>query len=266
MTMSRTLAVATLEIGPTSNRLGSQSPTTGYPAPSWASRSTIISSQNRKPHGVSFPMDSVFPLFAIAGALALGAISPGPSFVMVARTAVAQSRANALAAALGMGIGGLMYATASLLGLQALFAAVPVIYVLIKVAGGIYLMYIGIRIWRSSKYALSISADGGSVTPERLKRSFTMALITQLSNPKAAVIYASIFAAFLPRHVPTSFAVSIAAVCFVVETGWYSTVATVLSSSGPRAAYLSFKSQIDRVAGSVMMLLGIKLVASAHET
>ena len=68
-------------------------------------------------------MDSVFPLFAIAGALTLGAISPGPSFVMVARTAVARSRANGLAAALGMGVGGMTYATASLLGLQALFAA-----------------------------------------------------------------------------------------------------------------------------------------------
>src|SRR5581483_8089025 len=191
-------------------------------------------------------MDSLFPLFAIAGALTLGAISPGPSFVMVARTAVAQSRANGLAAALGMGIGGLMYATASLLGLQALFAAVPVVYVLIKVAGGIYLMYIAIRIWRSSKDALAVAADGSSTMPERVKRSFALALVTQLSNPKAAVIYASIFAAFLPPHVPMSLAVSIAAICFVVETGWYATVATVLSSSGPRAAYLSFKSLIDR--------------------
>ena len=69
-------------------------------------------------------MAGFLPLFAIAGALTLGAMSPGPSFVMVARTAVARSRANGLAAALGMGVGGLIYAVASLLGLQALFAAV----------------------------------------------------------------------------------------------------------------------------------------------
>ena len=73
------------------------------------------------------------------------------------------------------------------------------------------------------------------------------------------------FAAFLPRYVPISLGISIPIVCFVIETGWYSTVATLLSSSGPRAAYLGFETQFDRVAGSVMMLLGIKLIASAHE-
>jgi len=59
-------------------------------------------------------------IFGVIGALALGAISPGPSFVMVARTAVASSRVNALFAALGMGCGGIIFATAALLGLQAL--------------------------------------------------------------------------------------------------------------------------------------------------
>ncbi|MFL6603416.1 MAG: LysE family translocator [Steroidobacteraceae bacterium] len=210
-------------------------------------------------------MDSFFPLFAIAGALTLGAMSPGPSFVMVARTAVARSRANGLAAALGMGVGGATYATASLLGLQALFAAVPVVYLLIKVGGGIYLIYIGVRIWGNSKQALLVSADDGRSAPERPQRSFALALITQLSNPKAAVVYGSIFAAFMPRYVPIAFGVSIPVVCFVIETGWYSTVASLLSSSRPRAAYLGFKSQFDRIAGSVMMLLGSKLIASAHE-
>jgi len=210
-------------------------------------------------------MAGFLPLFAIAGALTLGAMSPGPSFVMVARTAVARSRANGLAAALGMGVGGLIYAVASLLGLQALFAAVPVLYLLIKVAGGIYLIYIGVRIWRNSKQPLLVSADDGRSAPETPRRSFALALITQLSNPKAAVVYGSIFAAFLPRYVPLALGISIPVFCFVIETGWYSTVATLLSSSGPRAAYLGFETQFDRVAGSVMMLLGIKLIASAHE-
>jgi threonine efflux protein len=210
-------------------------------------------------------MDNVLPLFAIAGALTLGAMSPGPSFVMVARTAVARSRANGLAAALGMGVGGAAYATASLLGLQALFAAVPVFYLVMRVAGGIYLMYIGVRIWLGSKNPLVVSTINASAAPERARRSFATALITQLSNPKAAVVYGSIFAAFLPHAVPASLAVSLVVVCFIIETSWYSAVATLLSSSKPRAAYLNFKSQIDRVAGSVMVLLGLKLVASAHE-
>ncbi|RIA21168.1 LysE type translocator [Ectopseudomonas oleovorans] len=73
-------------------------------------------------------MQEMIALVGIVVALGLGAASPGPSFVMVAREAVATSRLNALAAALGMGLGGLLFATAALLGLQALFQAVPLAY------------------------------------------------------------------------------------------------------------------------------------------
>ena len=70
-------------------------------------------------------MSLLNPLLAIGGAIALGAISPGPSLVMVARTTVAHSRWAGLAAALGMGAGGVVFATAALLGLQGLLIAGP---------------------------------------------------------------------------------------------------------------------------------------------
>lgn len=97
-------------------------------------------------------------ILAIAGALTLGAMSPGPSFVLVAKVAVASSRKDALAAAFGMGIGGLMLAIAAMAGLQALLAAVPMLYIVMKVAGGAYLMYLGWRIWQGAKQPM-IAAD-----------------------------------------------------------------------------------------------------------
>ena len=73
-------------------------------------------------------MDAALSILSIAGAITLGAMSPGPSFVMVARTAVASSRADGLAAALGMGIGGVFFAAAALLGLHVILIAVPWLY------------------------------------------------------------------------------------------------------------------------------------------
>ncbi len=57
-------------------------------------------------------MDSsvTFSILSILGALSIGAMSPGPSFVMVVRVSVAASRRDGLAAALGMGFGGLLFA------------------------------------------------------------------------------------------------------------------------------------------------------------
>jgi threonine/homoserine/homoserine lactone efflux protein len=209
-------------------------------------------------------MDTTLSLLGIAGAMAVGAMSPGPSFVMVARTAVA-SRADGLAAALGMGAGGLVFAIAALAGLQAAFLAVPALYLAIKGFGGAYLVYLGIRIWRGARQPLAMAQDADASLPQsgRGKRTFLLGLATQVSNPKTAVVYASIFAAFLPRDVPLVLALAVPAVIFCIETGWYAIVALALSSAAPRSAYLRYKTWIDRAAGGVMGLLGLRLVWSA---
>lgn len=209
-------------------------------------------------------MDTTLSLLGIAGAMAVGAMSPGPSFVMVARTAVA-SRSDGLAAALGMGAGGLAFSIAALAGLQAAFLAVPGLYLAIKAFGGAYLIYLGFRIWRGARQPLAITPDTDA-SPRRQGRSgrtFLLGLATQVSNPKTAVVYASIFAAFLPREVPLVLALAVPAVIFCIETGWYAIVALALSSAAPRAAYLRYKTWIDRAAGGVMGLLGLRLVWSA---
>jgi len=203
-------------------------------------------------------------LAGVVGAIAIGAISPGPSFVMVARTAVSSSRANGIAAALGMGAGGVSFALAALLGLHAVLLAVPSLYVVLKIAGGVYLAWLGFRIWGSARQPLVVAAEGVGGGGDSWTRSFGLAFITQASNPKAAVVYASVFAAFLPVAPSLGFDVALVIIVFAVEAGWYSIVAVALSSERPRRAYLRYKAVVDRLAGGVMMLLGLKLVLSGH--
>ena len=201
-------------------------------------------------------------LLGIAMTLSVGTMSPGPSFVMVARTAVSASRADGVAAALGMGVGGVLFAIAALLGLNGLLQAVPSLYVALKVAGGVYLAYLGVRIWRGAGAALSMSADG-PVAGVSWRRSFLYGLTTQVSNPKTAIVYASVFAAFMPAAPTVGFDLAVCAAVFSIEAGWYGLVAVVLSSARPRGVYLRAKSAIDRLAGGVMVLLGLRLVTSA---
>lgn len=207
-------------------------------------------------------MIDLIALAGIVSALGVGTVSPGPSFVMVARIAVSSSRAHALNAALGMGIGGVIFAAAALLGLQAILLAVPALYLGLKLVGGLYLCYLGYRIFGAAKEPLRVSCatDRSSGTPAR---SLWAGLFTQLSNPKAAVIYASVFAAFMPASFTWPFAVALVAAVFCIEAGWYALVALVLSSARPQRAYLSCKTWVDRVAGVVMVGLGLKLVVGA---
>jgi threonine/homoserine/homoserine lactone efflux protein len=202
-------------------------------------------------------------LTALAGILAalnVGIISPGPSFVMVARLAVAAPRTQAMGAALGMGVGGLLFGAAALLGLQGVFHAVPSLYLALKVLGGLYLCYLGVLIFKSATQTLAI--DRSNVPGGHSQRSFWLGLSTQLSNPKTAIVYASVFAAFLPAKFSLGFAGALLVLVFLVEAGWYSLVALLLSSAAPQKAYLSYKTWVDRVAGVVMCGLGLKLVSS----
>jgi threonine/homoserine/homoserine lactone efflux protein len=215
---------------------------------------------------VFFGLESMQEVSAIAGvlvALTVGVISPGPSFVMIARTAVSSSRVNGLAAAVGMGSGGALFAWAALLGLQAVLSAVPPLYMVLKVAGGFYLAYIGFRIWSGAKQSLVVQNDASGRTAS-LPKSFSLGFVTQISNPKTAIVYASVFAAFLPANTSLGFNLALVTIAFAIEASWYSIVALGLSSERPRRAYLRYKALVDRVSGGIMLVLGLKLVLSSH--
>ncbi|MDX2219128.1 MAG: LysE family translocator [Burkholderiales bacterium] len=202
-------------------------------------------------------------LLGIAITLALGVASPGPSFVLVARLAASEGRASGLGAALGMGVGGVVFALLSLAGLQGLLNAVPALYFALKLAGGAYLVYLGWCIWRSAGSPLNDAADGPANSPRGARHGLLLGLVTQLSNPKTALVYASVFAAFLPPVLSMQFAVAVLALVFLIEAGWYAVVAWVLSASAARQRYLRWKVWIDRAAGGIMTALGVKLATTA---
>ena len=199
-------------------------------------------------------------LLSITGAMIMGAISPGPSFVFVVRTSLATSRRDGIAAAAGMGLGAVTLAALALLGLRAVLAEVTWLYIGFKAVGGLYLLYLAYRLWRGAKQPLAVDDAMPRANSAGWRRSFALALATQLSNPKAVVIIGSIFAALLPTHVPIWMYVAIPPIIMTTETSWYSLVATVVSLQKPRAAYARSKVWIDRLAGSVMGVLGLRLI------
>lgn len=208
-------------------------------------------------------MSSIAILLSIVGTVLIGAMSPGPSFVLVSHTAIIRSRKAGLAAALGMGIGGAIFALLALAGLHALLVRVEWAYLLFKLFGGAYLAYLGVRIWRGASLPLpleqAVSVDQGAPA----WKSFAVGLATQLSNPKTALVYGSIFAAFLPAPPERWLFTVLPLGVFLVEAGWYVAVALVFSADRPRAAYGRVKHIVDRVAGAVLVGLGLRLILDA---
>ena len=190
----------------------------------------------------------------------LAVISPGPSFLITARTAVAHSRLDGVKVALGLGAGTVIWSSAALLGLNAVFHAVPVLFMGMKVAGALFLLYIAYMIFRHAAEPLQLDLAPGAVG-----NPFVKGFLTQIANPKVAVFFGSIFIAMLPAQVPLWMTVALIAIVSFNEVWWYSAVSLFFGSGPVRSFYLRAKVWIDRVTGLFLGALGLRLLWAAKD-
>ena len=107
-------------------------------------------------------VDYVVALLGLALVHLLAVASPGPSTVLVIQTAAVAGRRGGLLAALAMMVGALLWATAALFGLQALFARFDWLYLAFRIGGAIYLIYLAVMLWRHARDPLPEIALGGA--------------------------------------------------------------------------------------------------------
>ena len=191
----------------------------------------------------------------------LAVISPGPSFLITARAAVAHSRADGIKVALGLGAGTVVWSVAALLGLNFLFRQFHWLFVGMKVAGALYLLWIAYQIFRHAADPIEMNegADDGGRRPQL--RGF----LTQISNPKVVVFFGSIFVAMLPGEVPGWMVLALVAIVTANEVAWYSLVSLFFGSSRVRRLYLIAKRWSDRVTAAFLCLLGLRLLWRAGD-
>jgi len=186
--------------------------------------------------------------------------SPGPAFLAVSRTAISSSRAAGVVAASGMATGALIWAIATLFGLHILFAKAPWLYDAMRLGGAAYLIYLGVGMLRSAWRGEPMANGGAMATTGR--RTFLRSLGVQLSNPKAAVFFGSIFVALLPAAAPLWVKGGALAILGVNEFGFYALVAVVLSTPRAQRIYGNAKRGLDALFGGFLTVLGLKLALS----
>ncbi|WP_423464350.1 LysE family translocator [Promicromonospora sp. MS192] len=198
-------------------------------------------------------MVDVVALVTIVGVIALGAVSPGPSFIVVAQTALSAGPRKGRLAAAGIGAASLVFSVIAVTGLGVALVYAGWLFTVLKVAGGIYLVYLGVRMWRAHRTGAPVEAGQARAGS---RRAFVPAMLTHLSNPKTIVVYGSIFATALPHDASVATLVAVPVGVTLVETAWYLIVATVLSAPGPQRVYARSVGVVDRVAGTFLGGLG----------
>ena len=190
----------------------------------------------------------------------MAAISPGPAVLMAARTGVTEGLRTGFFLAIGLGIGAVIWAAAALFGLALVFKAAPALLWTLKIAGGLYLLHMAWRMWRDAAQPLDMSQNGRP--PRGALSAFRLGLLTQLANPKPAVLFSAIFIGTVPQGTPPLVYAALLVVVFLNETIWNTLVARIFSFDRTKRSYIGLKSIIDRSFGGLLALLGLKIAAT----
>jgi threonine efflux protein len=197
-------------------------------------------------------------LVTILGVWFVVVLSPGPNFFAIMYTSTTQSRRSGLLVVAGVLAGTAVWATASLLGLGLLFKTAAWLYQILKIIGGCYLIYLG------AKTILSVrKGHGRSYQPvKRLLtpwQAFYRGLVVDLSNPKAAVFFTSLFAVTVPPDAPIWFKTMIVSAVVAMPGLWYAGLVCLVNLP-PVAAFLQrINETISYITGTIFIGLGFRL-------
>jgi threonine/homoserine/homoserine lactone efflux protein len=206
-------------------------------------------------------MTDLTPLAAVAALNLAAAMSPGPAFVLITRTAAASNRSAAWKAATGTVAASLIWAAAALLGLQVLLTQAAGLYRVFQVAGGLYLCLIGSIMWRHAPDPMPT----GSAADVRMRGAFMKGLLLGLSNPKVVVFFGTVFTTAFVPSTPTPVKWAALAVVLCNESIWYGSLALCFGSSLVQRRYRRVKASLERIFGALLTAFGAKLVWSGAQ-
>jgi len=201
-----------------------------------------------------------FGLFLAAGVLLN--LTPGPDTVYILGRSIAQGREAGVASALGICVGSIFHTCAAALGLSAILATSSVAFVAIKLLGGAYLIFLGIKLLLDRRRELSLPFNFRQRTSAA---AFRQGVLTNVLNPKVALF----FLAFLPQFIDPATNNKILAFVTLgftfVTTGtiWCLILAWFASSFSDRLRASETVGQwVNRAIGALFIFLGARLAAT----
>src|SRR3569833_2560931 len=211
-------------------------------------------------------MSYALPLAALARANLLGIISPGPAFLMVSRAAAGRSLGVGVALGAGVAIAATFWAAAACFGLALMMTQFATLYGVIQIAGGAFLFWLGVFVWRHSwaRQPAPEAVPQPTTARDGVGRAVLTGAWLSLGNPKIIIFFTSIFVALLPHDAPLWVRLAAVAIVGVQEISWYTIVAFVFSRPRVQAAYGRARIWIERALGTVLIGLGTRIIVAVR--
>ncbi len=197
---------------------------------------------------------------ALAAAVFLLAVSPGPGMLAVLARAMGSGFKSSLGVIAGIVLGDLIFLLLAIFGLAMLAKALGGFFTIVRILGGLYLVWLGVKLWKSPPFP---DERATRREPSRILGNFTTGLGIALSNPKVIIFYGSFLPSFLDLHSLTWAEVAVTAliVASIVTAvlGGYALAASRARHlfSSPRAV-----QRLNRTAGATMVAAGGAVIST----
>ncbi len=186
---------------------------------------------------------------------------------MAVRNSIVYSRRAGIFTAIGFGLGVLVHVTYTIFGISAIIAKSILLFNIIKWAGAVYLVYIGIQALRSKGMGQAAVENATSEAPPSASlpdfKALWSGFLTNALNPKATLFFLAIFSQIISPSTPFIWQAIYGLTCAVMAILWFSLVSLVLSQGTVKAFFLRATKWIDRVCGALLITLGIKVALTS---
>lgn len=203
-------------------------------------------------------MTNLFPPWPLFSAFLLAsfvlAVTPGPGVLYIVTRSLVQGRRFGLVSVAGVALGNLGNALAASVGLAALFAVSSLAFAIVKYAGALYLVYLGVQMLRSSPSEQSAAVP--AAVP--LQRIFRDGFVVALLNPKTTVFFAAFLPQFLSPGAPPMFqSVALGFLFVAIAAATDSAYALAAGAAAPMLRGKAVRSVGRRLGGGVFIGLGV---------
>ncbi|MFC7642687.1 LysE family translocator [Streptosporangium lutulentum] len=216
-------------------------------------------------------MDLVASLPAFVLAVVLISASPGPAMALILRRAALHGFRGAVPTVLGLEADLYAWALFAAAGLAALVAASEVAFLVLRVVGAGFLLYLGLKSWRAvwrsrrSGTTPELAEDALSGPERSWWGAFGEGALVMLANPKAAAFMIAFYPQFVPADRPLFSTTALLALLQVaVEIALYLALAAVVGRAGAWFRRSVVRRRLEAVSGAVLITLGLRMAAETR--
>ncbi|MUL15883.1 LysE family translocator [Aliivibrio fischeri] len=209
-------------------------------------------------------MEYLLVLLHVALIWMLAVVTPGANVLLTINTALNYDPKIAVFSAFGVSCATLLWLFFGGSGLVILFSHFPQLFGLMKVVGGSYLLYLGMRqiyLTRRIKRLGELTEINQTISPSK-RQVFISAFITSILNPKTGFFVVSLFSVSMPENMSATMILAIMLTMASITLSWHLFLATAFSHESAKSVYARISGIMDYVTGGLFTIFGIKVMTS----